>query len=73
MLTKYEELKIASNVLGKTMTQLLDAKPHEIREACINSNADPGLSLRINEVIVEASKKWNGFNYSGKKVVSETA
>lgn len=64
MLTKYEELKIASNVLGETMTKLLDAKPHEIREACINSNANPELTTKIHDVIHEASEKWNGFNYA---------
>lgn len=64
MLTKYEELKLASNVLGQPMTKLLDAKPHEIREACINSNADPSLSTRISEVITEASQKWNGFYFA---------
>lgn len=70
MLTKYEELKLASNVLGQPMTQLLDAKPHEIREACINSNSDPELSQRINDVITKASEKWNGFYFAGKEKVA---
>lgn len=68
MLTKYEELKIAANVLGHPMTKLLSATPHEIRDACINSNADPDLSKKINEVINRAANKWDGFYFADKNI-----